>query len=308
MIITKVTSGLGNQLFQWAAGRSLAEKNRTEVRLDVSFFETQTFSYDEKFPRPFKLNRFRITAGIASPAQLAAAPDFRRLTPKRRRVYTVLQTLKLRRFIPRIKEPSLAFHPQVLEAGDNVYLDGYWASEKYFAAIAPIVREEARIADPKIEDFARRYVSERRKPGVPVVGVQVRKGDIYHLCEVLKQPELAPTPLLKPDYFMRAMRHFGENCTFLLFSDSEKDIQLCQEEFKACKNIAYVTGNDDITDFAILQQCDHQIISNSTFGWWAAWLNSNREKTVIAPKGWYAPGSPHAHNMADLIPPTWQLM
>ena len=308
MVITKIISGLGNQLFQWAAGRALAEKNCTEVRLDVSFFDTQTFSHDERFPRPFKLNRFRIKAALATKAELSAAPDFLQLPKNQRRWLLLLRRLKLRRFIPRIKESSLAFHPEVLELGDNVYLDGYWASEKYFAGIAPIIRHEARVADPKIDDFARKYVDERRKPGAPVVGVQVRRGDIYHLCEVLKRPDLAPMPLLKPDYFMRAMQHFGENCTFLMFSDSEKDIRLCQEEFKGCKNVAYVTGNDDITDFAILQQCDHQIISNSTFGWWAAWLNANRDKTVIAPKGWYAPGSPHLNNLADLIPPAWQLV
>lgn len=308
MIITKIISGLGNQLFQWAAGRSLAEKNGTEVLLDIGFFSEQTYSYDKEFPRPFKLNQFRVTAGIASPAQVAAAPDFQRLTPRRRRVYTILRSLKLRRFTPRIKEQSFGFHPEILALGDNVYLEGYWASEKYFTSIAPIIRNEARLADSKIEDFAHRYIQERRKPGIPVIGVQVRRGDIYYLCEVLKKPEMAPTPLLKADYFIRAMQHFGDNCTFLMFSDSEKDLRLCQEEFKGCRNISFVSGNDDITDFAILQKCDHQIISNSTFGWWAAWLNSNKNKTVIAPRGWFSPVSPHRNTLGDLIPAGWTLL
>jgi hypothetical protein len=308
MIITRIISGLGNQLFQWAAGRALAEKNGTEVRLDIGFFEKTGFSYDEEFPRPFKLKHFRIKAGIATRAEVAAAPDFFHLPKTRRRWLTLLQRTGLRHFTPRIRETSFAFHPEVLEAGDGVYLEGYWASEKYFAAIAPIIRAEAQVADPKVEDFARCCLHGHRQPGVPVVGVQVRKGDIHYLCEVLKKPELAPMPLLKPDYFLRAMRHFGDRCTFLMFSDSAKDLQLCREEFKSCRNIAYVEGNDDITDFCMLQQCDHQIISNSTFGWWAAWLNRNPAKSVIAPRGWFAPASPHLATMSDLIPPGWRLL
>jgi len=139
MIITRIISGLGNQLFQWATGRALAEKNRTDLRLDISFYESQAFSYAAEFPRPFKLKRLRITAGIASPKELAAAPDFLRLPRRRRRWYSVLQRLRLRRFTPRIREPSFSFHPQVLDAGDDVYLEGYWASEKYFSGIAPII-------------------------------------------------------------------------------------------------------------------------------------------------------------------------
>ena len=308
MIITKIVSGLGNQLFQWAAGRSLAERNRTELLLDLSFFEDETYSYDPAFPRPFRLNGFRITAGIATPAQIAAAPDFHRLTKTRRRCYSVLQRPRLRRFTPRVKEPSFGFHPEVLAAGNDVYLDGYWASEKYFASIAPIIRQEAQVADKKIEDFAGRYLQGHRKAGVPLIGVQVRRGDVYYLSEVLKKPELAPVALLKTDYFIRAMQHFGDRCSFLMFSDSEKDLRLCQEEFKGCKNITFVSGNDDLTDFTILQKCDHQIISNSTFGWWAAWQNPNSNKTVIAPRGWFTPSSPHVNTLGDLIPPSWALM
>jgi hypothetical protein len=307
MILTRIISGLGNQLFQWAVARSLAEKNQTEARLDISFYEQQSYSYSEDFPRPFKLKRFRIEAPIATKAQAAASPDFLRMR-KHQRVWPKLQQkLRLRKFMTRIREPSFGFHPQVLEAGDNVYLDGYWASEKYFTSIAPIIRKEARVADPTIEDLADRFLAQHRQIGLPVVGVQVRKGDIHHLCAVLKRPDLAPTPLLPRDYFLRGMQHFGERCTFLMFSDSEKDLQLCRQEFQECKNITYVASNDDITDFVILQKCDHQIISNSTFGWWAAWLNPSPDKVIVAPQGWFAPNSPHLNTMSDLIPPKWLL-
>jgi hypothetical protein len=308
LILTRIISGLGNQLFQWAVARSLAEKNRTEVRLDISFYGEQTFSYDEKFPRPFKLKRFRIKAGLAAPKEIARFPDLARIRKHRRATIKLLHAVGLRRISPRIREGSFAFHPEVLEAGDNVYLDGYWASEKYFKAIAPVIREETRLADAAVEEAAARCIERHRKPLVPIVGMQIRRGDIYHLCEVLKRPDLAPTPLLTRDYFLRGMRHFGENCQFLVFSDSDQDIRICQEEFKDCKNLTFISGNDDITDFAILQRCDHQIISNSTFGWWAAWLNANPEKSIVAPKGWFAPNSPHVGTLPDLVPPAWRLL
>jgi hypothetical protein len=306
--MTRLVSGLGNQLFQWAVARALAEKHRTRVLLDLHAFKTQTFSYDAAFPRPFKLGNFRIKAAIATPAQVAAAPDFFQMNRYRRHAVTMLARLKLRPLVPRIREPSFSFHPEVLAAGDPVYLQGYWLSGKYFSAIAPIIREEARLVDETLWAHARRFVASHRRPGAPVVGVQVRRGDVHYLYTVLKKPELAPMPLVPRDYFMRAMRHFGDHCTFLLFSDSEKDLQLCREEFSDCKNIVYVAGNDDLADFAVLQQCDHQIISNSTFGWWAAWLNPKADKTVIAPREWYLPTSPHAATLSDLIPPGWTLL
>jgi hypothetical protein len=307
VIISRIISGLGNQLFQWAAGHALAVRNETELRLDISFFNEQTFSYSENFPRSFKLKQLRVKAKVATPRELARAPDFSRLTRPRRRWYVLLRRLKLRRFLPRLKESSLCFQPAVLTAGPDVYLEGYWPSERYFESAASSIREEAQVADPRIESFVARVIHEHRRPGVPLIGVQVRKGDIRYLYEVLKTPEKAPMPLLPTEYFLRAMQHFAPNCTFLMFSDSADDIQLCKEEFKDCKNVTYMTGNDDITDFAILQKCDHQIISNSSFGWWAAWLNPNPRKTVVAPKNWFSASSPYLASAADLIPPSWIL-
>ena len=307
MITTQLISGLGNQLFQWAVARALAEKHHTEVLLDITAFKTQTFSYAAAFPRPFKLQRFKIKAGIATAAQTNAAPDFFKMSRYRRHRIMLLARLKLKTLIPRIREPAFSFHPEILEAGNPAYLSGYWSSGKYFEAIAPIIRQEAQLADDEIVERAHRFVAAHRQPGAPVVGVQVRRGDIHYLYTVLKKPELAPMRLITRDYFVSAMQRFGDRCTFLMFSDSEKDLQLCREEFKDCKRIIYVAGNDDVTDFAVLQACDHQIISNSTFGWWAAWLNPKRDKTVVAPRDWYLPTSPHANTLPDLIPSGWTL-
>lgn len=308
MIYTRLSHGLGNQLFQWAAGYALARRNGTGISLDLQFFKDEKYSFDEEFPRPFKLNQFKISASVAADGDLASLVDVNHGRPIKRRINALLRVLGWPRLVLKVREPSLDFHPHILDLGNGTWLDGYWASEKYFEDFADGVRQEVQVRDVRVTAFADQYCNSHRKNGAPLVGVQVRRGDVYYLCEVLKKPEASPVPVMKRDYFLRAMEKFGENAVFLMFSDSPKDIELCRHEFADCRNIHYVSGQDDITDFSTLQRCDHQIISNSTFGWWAAWLNPNKDKKVIAPLNWYAPGSPHAHNMADMIPSTWELI
>lgn len=308
MIYTRLSHGLGNQLFQWAAAYALAQKNGTDVTLDLQFFQDQKYSFDKEYPRPFKLNQFKISASVAKEGELARLVDVNNGRPIKRRINGLLRKWGWPRLILKVREPSLDFHPHILELGDWTCLDGYWASEKYFIGCADSVRQELQVRDGRVAQFADQYCNIHRKNGVPLVGVQVRRGDVYYMCEVLKKPEASPVPAMKREFFLKAMEKFGGNAIFLMFSDSPKDIELCRREFADCPNIHYVSGQDDITDFSILQRCDHQIISNSTFGWWAAWLNPNKSKKVIAPRNWYAPGSPHAHNMADMIPSTWELI
>lgn len=306
MIYTRISDGLGNQLFQWATALALAHKNGTEVRFDLRSFEHSQFSVDKAFPRTFKLNRFKISAQIAREEEMR--PMFGRSTLNHWKplVFAARLLLKKRLILQYVKEPSLDFHPYILELGDSVYLEGYWASEKYFINIANIVRQQAQVQDERIREYASDFCERHRRMGIPLVGVQVRRGDVFHACEVLKKPGVMPMPVTRRDYFIRAMAEFGPKTVFLMFSDSARDIERCRSEFADCQNIHFVTGNDDVTDFAILQKCDHQIISNSTFGWWAAWLNPNENKTVIYPKNWYVPGSPADHNMSDMIPSRWR--
>jgi hypothetical protein len=104
------------------------------------------------------------------------------------------------------------------------------------------------------------------------------------------------------DYFEAAMKRIPSGTTFVVFSD---DINWCRENFsKDDKNILFIEGNLDYEDISLMSLCDHNIISNSTFSWWAAWLNDNPSKIVIAPKNWFGPAYSNL-STEDLYCPGW---
>jgi hypothetical protein len=105
------------------------------------------------------------------------------------------------------------------------------------------------------------------------------------------------------DYYFDAMTEFmdGDYC-FLIFSD---DIQYAKELFGEQENIVYVEGNDPAVDMCMMTMCDHNVIANSSFSWWGAWLNDNTNKKVVAPKRWFGPAYKHVHNTKDLYPESW---
>ena len=103
------------------------------------------------------------------------------------------------------------------------------------------------------------------------------------------------------------MKNF-DGYSFLVFSDTVKDVEWCKQNIKAdyieFSDGSDINGHNDIIDFTLMSKCDHNIIANSSFSWWAAWLNNNKEKTVIAPKQWFGKAYVN-HNTSDLIPETW---
>ena len=107
------------------------------------------------------------------------------------------------------------------------------------------------------------------------------------------------------DYYKEAMSKFDKkNTKFIVFSD---DLEWCQENFE---NVEFSTGQEDYEDFYDMMLCDHNIIANSTFSWWSAWLNNNESKRVIAPQKWFGKDHPTLSNSdvvtKDLIPNTWE--
>jgi hypothetical protein len=105
------------------------------------------------------------------------------------------------------------------------------------------------------------------------------------------------------DYYFDAMTQFmdGDYC-FLIFSD---DIGYAKELFGQQENIVYVEGNDPAVDMCMMTMCDHNVIANSSFSWWGAWLNDNTNKKVVAPKRWFGPAYKGIHDTKDLYPQSW---
>jgi hypothetical protein len=164
---------------------------------------------------------------------------------------------------------------------DNSYLDGYWQSEKYFKENESTIREELLIPQELKVKLETKYPFLNEN----TVSIHVRRGDYLHL------PEHHPTQSL--EYYHSAYELIGDNnVNVVILSD---DIQWCKENLKF-KNSFYIENGTNISDLYLMTLCNHNIMSNSTFSWWGAWLNNNINKKVISPVNWFGPSLPLSSN------------
>ncbi len=171
---------------------------------------------------------------------------------------------------------------------DNSFLNGYWQSEKYFYEIENIIRK-----DLKIDDDIKNYIlSKYPILNENTLSIHVRRGDYLNLQDY--------HPVQTIDYYKNAYNLINdENINVIVLSN---DIQWCKDNFRF-NNITYIEGETNIVDMYIMSLCKHNIIANSSFSWWGAWLNENKDKKVIAPINWFGP---HANlYTGDIIPEKW---
>jgi hypothetical protein len=311
MIIAMLYGGLGNQMFQYAAARRLAHVHGAELKLDLSDYQTGTDQRPrglEAFRRSARLQELRINATVASAEEIARLRD-----PYSKGTTIARIVRRLRRVRPGLwwpathfREKKYRFDSAVLELGDQMYLDGYWQSEKYFADAADVIRAELIPKDAGISDYARQYVDRLRALGGPVVSLHVRRGDLA-AAERLGNKNIIYGAPVGVDYITAAIGRFGGEVRFLVFSDSAEDIDWCKKNIRADR-LHFSEGHNDIQDMTIMSACDHHIIANSTFSWWAAWLNQRPGKRVIAPKKWSHQSGPFAVVPDDLVPSEWEVI
>lgn len=294
MIIVKLMGGLGNQMFQYAAGRRLAHKHRTELRLDHSFLES---GKQVATPRDYELHHLRVRCSRASRFECSAVATFG-FPAWRSKLITLLPvSWQLSRSSNFIKERSLCFNPALLDASNNVYLDGYWSSERYFADIADMLREEFTVRESLAGENLRTATAVRE---CCAVSVHVRRGDY-----VSDKTTAAFHGVCGLDYYARAVALLMQllpNPHFFVFSD---DHQWVRENFHVSAPINFVDHNGPecaSEDMRLMSLCRHHIIANSSFSWWGAWLNSRVDKIVIAPQRWF--NDPKI-NTSDLLPAAW---
>jgi hypothetical protein len=309
MILLRLSGGLGNQMFQYAMGRRLAERHGVELLLDASNYGPEGERRPESltaFRRPLRLFSFRVKARAATPEEISALRDdyFRATT--RDRVVRLVRRIwpDFLRNRSHIVEKQFRFQPEALSYPDNVYLQGFWQSPKYFEDIAPLIRQELQPADASILESAREAVDNLRKRFSEVISLHVRRGDIAHAHEVSGEKHITHGIPVSTDYIGRAMAEFGPQAGFYVFSDSPKDIEWCRNNIKA-KNVEFSKAESDIWDFAAMSLCDHHIIANSTFSWWAAWLDGRPGRRVAAPKVWSPPEASFQIQTEDLLPANW---
>ena len=287
MIIVSLKGGLGNQLFQYAAARQLAEIHGSLVKLDISVFET----YEH---HSYALSPFNIPEHIATAEEIAALTMHRRSVIER--ITTRLLRQPLRPTRTHVRERHFQFDPRILNLPDGVYLDGYWQSEKYFTGIADIIRKELTVRTPPA---CRNKELAEQMASCNSVSVHIRRGT-YLLPQFS-----AYHPTCSSEYYRNAVEQLAASVgtpRFFIFSDEPA---WAHENVRLPFPAVYVDHNDASTDYEdlrLMSTCRHHIIANSTFSWWAAWLNDKPGKIVLAPERWF---NDPTINVSDLIPESW---
>lgn len=294
MIIVELNGGLGNQMFQYALGRRTALVNKTILKLDVSLFSPKI-----RNPRSYRLAMFNIEERFASQEEInkVKASDSGLLGRALRRVGVP---------IPKHfwAEKYFHFDSEVLTAPNDSYFDndgyrGWWQSPKYFAQVEATIRQ-----DFTFRNGPRKFLSRllRDVGNSDSIAVHVRRGDY-----VANERNLEFYGTLGKDYYNRALFHLTSKAkkAKVFFFSTPDGIAWAKKDLQKMAPTVFVselTGFSDEEDLRLMAACKHQVIANSTFSWWAAWLNENPGKIVIAPKRWF---NDPLVNDADLIPVEW---
>ncbi|MDU8945825.1 alpha-1,2-fucosyltransferase [Ovoidimarina sediminis] len=247
---------MGNQLFEYAAARGLAARLGVEVSVD----ERMLARMNDAPARPHFAWR------VVEPERL---PPFRWDRPT---AYFLWRYLGLS---PKIRRER-GHHPNFLTWPDDSYLHGYWQHEGYFAHIADELRRECRVTTPPSaanQKFAARIT------GCLSASLHVRRGDFL---------DVAPDAVCTEHYYRTALdrlaAEIGEMPTVFVFSD-DPDWARGNLNLPAETVVVDINGPDSAhEDLRLMVACRHNIISNSTFSWWGAWLGTPDNRVVIGPK------------------------
>ncbi len=289
MIISKLIGGLGNQMFQYAVGRTCSLELGVPLRLDVSGFANY------RLHQGFELQRiFNCPVEIANETDVRSilgwnsAPTIRRILSRpdmamfRRKMYVV--------------EPHFHYWQGIENVPTNCYLFGYWQSEKYFKKVAKTISSDFTFKPP-LNEINAKLAEQIKKQNA--ICLHVRRGDYAN-----NPKTTAAHGLCSLEYYKSAIQYVinkvDQPC-FYIFSD---DPTWVRENIKIEFPSHYVdhnNGEESYNDMRLMSMCKHHIIANSSFSWWGAWLNPNPDKIVVAPRKWFA----NNNDVSDLFPSGW---
>lgn len=288
--------GLGNQMFQYVAGLCLAKKNNAQLFLDTTFlndrFPRKEFTY-----RTLDLDVFQIEPNFTALSKISSAIPISGVwlgldlvLMKTRNMLGIQHVVK--------ENKEYQFDPSVLSAEGSVLLYGRWQNEQYFIDIADDVQKAFRFRQ-KLSGEA--IILAEQINNSNSVSIHVRRGDYVNFKNMKKIVGDTDLP-----YYARAVSYIAERTLvphFFIFSD---DIAWCRENIKIPFPMTYcdekTAGPKDAFHLELMSFCKYNIITNSTFSWWGAWLNRNPKKIVVAPTKWY---SGNNFEVNDIIPQTW---
>lgn len=294
-IVVRQISGLGNQLFQYAAGRYFANKYRSHLRIAI---DPPQRAFSHGYPRPFLLTEYQIDAPFAPPtgfdrAVLATRQPFSILGSAARRLF------RIQTFAEKLEE-RYKFHPELNIHRDTrtVYLVGYWQAYKFAAAVEQELRSELQFSHPATG--INLEIQNRIKDDPESVSLHLRRGDYTLAAEGNIALDFA--------YYERSIQHMLERLTeptFYIFSD---DMEFARQVVPRHLRAVFVDHNDARTaheDMRLMSSCRNHILANSSFSWWGAWLNPRSDKLVTVPKYWLL--TPDSF-FPDLVPPGWTIL
>ena len=289
MIAVRLKGGMGNQMFQYAFGLAMAARLGTDLWLDCGVLLDRARGKDFVY-RDFDLDIFQAEANfLVRPERLRFLYKLKSATWSRQVKQYALKGL------PVEKEPHFHVDENLLaQPKDEVAYDGWWQSQRYFEEVETDVRKAFTFKAPILAESAELL---SRIQGANSVCLNVRRTDF------LTTPTLNSTNL---DYFMRGVEQMAElvdSPHFFIFSD---DIAWCREHLKLPHPTEVVGHEHKGFKFGnylqLMKACKNFIIPNSSFAWWAVWLNENEDKKVIAPANWFNEGD---YDTKDLVPESW---
>jgi hypothetical protein len=289
MVISHILGGIGNQMFQYAAGRALSLSRQQSLYLDIQDFEGYALHSG------FQLSSvFNVDVPYADLQFTEKVLGFRSKNLIKKIIKRPL--FKSFRGDNFIMEPHSHYWPQLASVADDCYLYGYWQSEKYFKAYEDIIRQDfcfRHTLDPLNQAL------KQEVGGKESISVHIRRGDYlsdHKTSQIMNVCGL--------EYYLDAIHRVASEMGsphLYIFSD---DIQWVRDNLIVPYPKTYIEHNSGVNsykDMQLMSACRHHIIANSSFSWWGAWLNPSPNKIVMAPARWFVNGN----NDVDIVPVNW---
>lgn len=251
-VINYLAGGLGNMMFQLAAGYALSMETNNKFFIHPH----EIGGMVHKHPTTYLQNIFK-----------------------------KIKVLDESKSFEEVSHTVFHFEPIKASGYKDILLSGGFQSYKYFEKYAKDIQDLFSYSPDTASSLQSKYSTKNK------VSIHVRRGDYISLPNHHHNLSIA--------YYLNAINYF-KGFEFLVFSD---DIQWCKENFKG-NNFTFVENTSDVEDLYLMSNCSHNIIANSTFSWWGAWLNKNTDKKVVYPSKWFGPVYKD-FKTSDLFPDEW---
>jgi len=279
--IVHFLGGLGNQMFQYAFYRTL-EQYFEIVKADISAFKNYTLHNGFELERVFNL-KLNYSSNIEN-IILGSGSSF--IAKTWRKICRLLNRFYI------CKTPTY-FDPHIFEESKSMYYAGYWQNERYFYNISDMIRQDFTFRNQlndknlHLKSLINNTVS---------VSIHVRRGDyvnhsaLGNICDI--------------EYYRKAINYINANISDAKFFIFSNDVSWCKENVQItnCYYIDWNIDKDSYMDMQLMSLCKHNIIANSSFSWWGAWLNCNSQKIIISPSKWF---NNIDYDIRDIVPDSW---